>query len=226
MPDIKGNIIQVKERIAAAAGKSGRSSEEITIVAVTKTVEVERIKEAIAGGITDIGENYLQEAQSKWLELKKSVKWHFIGHLQRNKVKAAVEFVDLIHSVDSFELAAEIGKRSLAIGREIPVLIEVNCAGEKSKCGVEPDGALFLAEKIAAIPGIKLCGLMAIPPFSYNPQDSRPFFANLRNIFNKLPEENRQHLSMGMSGDFEIAIEEGATIVRIGTAIFGPRNYG
>jgi pyridoxal phosphate enzyme (YggS family) len=191
-------------------------------VAVTKTVGADRIREAIAAGVTDIGENYLQEAQEKWLELREAARWHFIGHLQRNKVKPAVEFFDVIQSVDSLVLAAEIGRRALAAERHVDVLIEVNAAGEEQKFGVTPDRALDLAGEVAGVEGIRLRGFMGMTPFVDDPELTRPYLAKLRSLFERLPPEHRAHLSMGMTQDYEVAIEEGATMVRIGTAIFGP----
>lgn len=223
MGQIADNLARVRERVRAAAEKSGRAASSVTLVAVTKTVDVARVREAIEAGVSDIGENYVQEAQSKWLELRDAVRWHFIGHLQRNKVKAAVEFVDLIQSVDSLELAAEIGKRSEAIGRVADVLVEVNLAGEASKFGVPPDQAVDFAGRVSAIGGIRLLGLMGMTPLAADPELSRPYFRGLRSLFDKLPPDRRVQLSMGMTQDFEVAIEEGATMVRIGTAVFGAR---
>ena len=220
---IVDNLARVREKIASAAERSGRAAEGITLVAVTKKVGVDRIREAIAAGITDIGENYVQEAQEKWLDLREVARWHFIGHLQRNKVKAAVEFFNMIQSVDSLALAMEIGRRALAAKRHVDVLIEVNAAGEAQKFGVPPDQALDLAGEVAGVEGIRLRGLMGMTPFVEDPELTRPYFAKLRSLFEQLPLEHREHLSMGMTQDFEVAIEEGATMVRIGTAIFGPR---
>ena len=221
---IADNLARVREKMASAAERSGRAAEGITLVAVTKMVGAERIREAIAAGITDVGENYVQEAQDKWLELPRfSGRWHFIGHLQRNKVKAAVEFFNMIQSVDSLALAMEIGRRALAAKRRVDVLIEVNAAGEVQKFGAPPDQALDLAGEVAGVEGIRLCGFMGMTPFVEDPELTRPYLARLRILFERLPPEHREHLSMGMTQDFEVAIEEGATMVRIGTAIFGPR---
>jgi len=220
---IAQNLTRVRDRIAGAVERSGRDAGDVVLVAVTKTVDAFRVREAIAAGITDIGENYVQEAQAKWLELRGSAKWHFIGHLQRNKVKAAVEFVDMVHSVDSLALAQEIGKRARAIGRRIDALVEVNVAGEAQKFGTPSDQALELANEVASVEGIRFCGFMGMTPLVEDPELTRPYFAGLRSLFDRLPPEHRLHLSMGMTQDFEVAIEEGATMVRIGTAIFGAR---
>ena len=217
------NLARVWEKIDAAAKRSGRGREEVTLVAVTKMVGADRIREAIMAGVTDIGENYVQEAQEKWIELREAARWHFIGHLQRNKAKAAVEFFDMIQSVDSIALAKEIGRRARAIDKCIDVLVEVNVAGEAAKFGISPDQSLDFAGEVAGVDGIRLCGLMGMAPFVDDPELTRPYFSLLRRLFENLPPENRVHLSMGMTQDFEVAIEEGATMVRIGTAIFGLR---
>ena len=223
MTVIAQNLARVWKKIEAAAKRSGRGREEVTLVAVTKKVGVDRIREAIAAGVTDIGENYVQEAQEKWIELREAARWHFIGHLQRNKAKAAVEFFDMIHSVDSIALATEIGRRARALDKRVDVLIEVNVAGEAAKFGAPPDETLDFAGEVAEVDGIRLRGLMGMAPFVDDPELTRPYFSLLRRLFDKLPPENRIYLSMGMTQDFEVAIEEGATMVRIGTAIFGLR---
>ena len=223
MTVIVENLVRLRERIAAAAARSERTAEDVTLVAVTKTVGIDRIRDAMAAGAAEIGENYVQEAQGKWLELRDAVRWHFIGHLQRNKAKAAVEFFDTIQSVDSLALAQEIGRRAQAANRRIDVLVEVNIAGEATKYGASPEEALGLAGEIAGLEGIRLRGLMGMAPFVENPESVRPCFRLLRSLFEKLPAENRGWLSMGMTQDFEVAIEEGSNMVRIGTAIFGPR---
>lgn len=223
MSSIAENLRSVEERIDSAARKSGRRREQIRLVAVTKTRSVDEIREAIACGATDIGENYVQEAGDKYAQIGDVVRWHMIGHLQRNKARHAVEFFSLIHSVDSVELAKEIGRRAEAIGKTIDVLVEVRISGEATKFGVDPEGALSLVDNIVEVSGIRLCGLMGMAPFVENPEDARPHFAKLRQIWEKLPDEQRLYLSMGMTSDFEVAIEEGANMVRIGTAIFGPR---
>ena len=223
MSDIAENLGVVKERIAQAARRSGRRPEDVTLVAVTKTVDIGRVREAVAAGAADVGENYVQEAAEKWSRIGAAVRWHFIGHLQRNKAKHAVEMFDLVHSVDSLALAEELGRRAVAAGRTIAVLIEVNAAGEESKFGVEPKDVRELALRIAEVQGLRPLGLMGMTPFVSDPEESRPYFARLKEIWDRLPDEQRQCLSMGMTQDFEVAIEEGANVVRVGTAIFGPR---
>lgn len=220
---IAENLENVRKRIARAAERSGRSPEDIRLVAVTKTVSVEAIREAIAAGVTDVGENYVQDALPKWQEIGDKVRWHFIGHLQSNKAKQAVKMFSLIQSVDSIKLAEEIGKRAKDIGLCAEVLIEVNLAKEASKFGVAPEDAAEFAKEVSRVTGVKLVGLMGMAPFVDNPETVRPYFAHLKKIWDELPEEQRIWLSMGMSSDFETAIEEGSNMVRIGTAIFGPR---
>lgn len=224
LANIAENLAVVRERIALSAGKSGRNAEDVTLVVVTKTIDVPRILEAIAAGATDIGENYIQEADEKWQEIGSKARWHFIGHLQTNKAKQAVRIFSLIQSVDSLHLAQEIGKRALALGKTIDVLMEVKISGEETKFGASPDDVLRLTEDIASVDGVRLQGLMGMAPFVADPEEARPYFARLRAIWEKLPNEQRQWLSMGMSHDFDIAIEEGSNMVRIGTAIFGPRS--
>jgi len=223
---ISDNLLDIHERIRKAAKRAGRDPGEVTVIAVTKTVEPRRIKEAISAGQRVFGENYVQEAQEKMGKFKeKSLKWHFIGHLQKNKAKIAVDIFDLIHTVDSVELATELNKRAKG---PVEVLIEVNIAREKTKAGVDPDGAVKLAKAVSAMPNLKLRGLMAIPPSFEQPEMSRPYFAMVRRLAERINKERfpgvyLRDLSMGMSGDFEVAIEEGATMVRLGTAIFGTR---
>lgn len=223
MATIAENLNYVREKVAQAAEKSGRKAEDVTLVVVTKTIDIPRIREAIAAGATDIGENYIQETDEKWTEIGPIVRWHFIGHLQSNKAKQAVKMFSLIQSIDSLSLAQEIGKRALALGKTIDVLIEVNIAGEETKFGTKPEEVLSLAEEIASVDGVNLQGLMGMAPFVADPEEARKYFARLRDIWNKLPKEQRRWLSMGMSHDFEVAIEEGSNMVRVGTAIFGPR---
>ncbi|MCE5322835.1 YggS family pyridoxal phosphate-dependent enzyme [bacterium] len=220
---IENNLRLVRDRIDSAARRAGRSGSDVTLVVVTKTRSIDEIRQAVECGATDIGENYVQESEEKFSTLGKVAKWHMIGHLQRNKARHVVEFADLIHSVDNEALAKEIGRRAEAIGRIIDVLIEVNISGEESKFGVEPDEALRLAERIAEITGIRLCGLMGMAPFLPDAEGTRPYFRKLKQAWDKLPDEQRLYLSMGMTHDFEIAVEEGSNMVRIGTAIFGPR---
>lgn len=223
MSHIVENLHSIENRIESAARRSGRKREDITLVVVTKTRGVDEIREAIEGGAEEIGENYVQEAEEKFSILGHAARWHMIGHLQRNKARHVVEFADMIHSVDNEPLAREIGRRAEAIGRTIDVLIEVNISGEESKFGVEPDKVLDFARQITGISGIKICGLMGMAPNLADPEDTRPYFKRLKQIWDKLPDEQRLYLSMGMTNDFEMAIEEGANMVRIGTAVFGPR---
>jgi hypothetical protein len=220
---IANNIAKVRERISAAAHRAGVDESGITLIAVTKTMDTDTVREAIEAGATDIGENYVQESVAKFGEIGPVVRWHMIGHLQTNKVRQVVPIFDLIHSVDSLELALEIGKRSENIAKRMPVLVEVNISGEESKFGVEPDQAGDFCAQIASIEGIELCGLMGMAPFVDDPDAVRRSFRRLRKLWEELPEPNRRYLSMGMTSDFEIAIEEGSNMVRVGTAIFGPR---
>jgi pyridoxal phosphate enzyme (YggS family) len=221
--DIARNVEAVRERIARACARAGRSVEEIILVAVSKTVDVSRIEQAIAAGVEHFGENYYQEAREKIPLIQAPVHWHFIGHLQKNKARGVVPLFEWIHTVDDEELAREIDRRAERAGKRQRVLIEVNIAGEPQKYGVPPDEVLVLAERIAQLRHVKLEGLMAMAPLLEQPEQARPYFAKLRRLFERLPEANRLHLSMGMTQDFEVAIEEGATMVRIGTAIFGAR---
>lgn len=199
--------------------------EGITLVAATKTRSVEEIKEAIECGITDIGENYVQEAEKKFSEIGKTVRWHLIGHLQKNKVKKAVKIFDIIETVDSFEIASEISKN---VQSPYPVLIEVNSAKEPQKAGVFPEEVEELIIKISGLPNIIVQGIMTMGPFVENPEQIRTYFRLTKNLFDsckklKLSNVEMKILSMGMSDTWRIAIEEGATCIRIGTAIFGPR---
>ena len=220
---IAENLTRVRERIAAAASKAGADPTAIALVAVTKTVDVPQIQEAIRAGVTDIGENYVQDSAAKFEVIGRAVRWHMIGHLQTNKVKQAVPIYDLIQSVDSISLAKEIGKRSAAAGEVSQVLVEVNISGEASKFGVNCCEALSLCHQVSGIEGIEPVGLMGIAPFVDDSDVIRRSFARLKELWDKLPNQHREWLSMGMSSDFEIAIEEGSNMVRVGTAIFGPR---
>lgn len=229
MGGIRENITAVKERIAEAASRSGGNPEGITLVAVTKAVETHRIREGIAAGLTVFGENRVQEAAGKVLEIGHGVRWHMIGHLQTNKVKRAVELFDLIQSVDSLHLAREIERRASAIGRRIPVLLQVDLAGEETKFGFTPEELLRDLEEVAGCSHIEVSGLMTIPPLSPDPEESRPYFRQLAQLRETivarcLGDVYMDILSMGMSQDYEVAVEEGATMVRIGTALFGVRH--
>jgi len=225
MSSVKENLLRVMERIEKAARKAGRDAKEVKLVAVSKTVEVARIKEAIEAGVTILGENYVQEAQKKIEEIGKPVFWHFIGHLQSNKAKYVVRLFDMIHSVDSIPLAEELNRRAEQAGQVIKAMIEVNLSKEATKFGTDEEMLWNLARRIQNLKHVSLEGLMTMPPYFDSPEMSRPYYVALRELKEKMTREgiSLQDLSMGMSNDFEIAIEEGATFVRVGTAIFGPR---
>jgi hypothetical protein len=225
MSAIRDNIMRVSERIERAARRAGRDPKSIRLVAVSKTVDTGRIREAIDAGVSILGENYVQEAQRKIEEIGHPVSWHFIGHLQTNKAKAAVRLFDAVHSVDSPALAEELNRRAEQGGRVLPVLIEVNLSGESTKFGADEERVWTLAQKILDLKHLSLQGLMTMPPYFEEPEMSRPYFVRLRDLRDRMVREGipLKELSMGMSNDFEIAIEEGATYVRVGTAIFGPR---
>ena len=220
---IADNVLRVRERIAAAAERAGTDPRNVTLVAVTKTVDAAAIEQAIAAGVTDIGENYVQDSVAKYAVIGARVRWHMIGHLQRNKAGHAVRVFDLIQSVDSLQLAREISKRAVSMSKVQDVLVEVNISGEGSKTGTAPGEALELAGNSAALPGVRVLGMMGIAPFTGDEAAVRRSFASLRELWDQLPAENRRWLSMGMTSDFEAAIEEGSNMVRVGTAIFGPR---
>jgi pyridoxal phosphate enzyme (YggS family) len=220
MTDIGVNLDRVRDRVARAAERSGRRASDVLLIGVSKTIDVARIRQAIEAGVPALGENRVQEAKEKVAELGRPVPWHLIGHLQTNKVRDALELFDVIHSLDRLDLARELDKRARARARTVDVLVEVNLAGETSKGGVAPEGLGELLDAVAKMSSLTVKGLMAIPPEAKQPDDSRGWFRALR----KLGERHGfGELSMGMSGDFEVAIEEGATMVRVGTAIFGPR---
>ena len=225
MSEITDNLQRVRERIEGAARRAGRDPKEISLVAVSKTVEVERIREAIETGVTILGENYVQEAQKKIEQIGKAVSWHFIGHLQSNKAKYAVNLFEAIHSLDSIPLAEELNRRAEKADRKIPVMIEVNLSGEPTKFGTEEERVFGIAKKVLDLGNLSLDGLMTMPPYFDDPEMNRPFFERLRVLKDKMAKEGipMKELSMGMSNDFEVAIEEGATYVRVGTAIFGAR---
>ncbi|HZT71860.1 MAG TPA: YggS family pyridoxal phosphate-dependent enzyme [Terriglobia bacterium] len=226
---IAENIARVRERVHRACERAGRPPESVRLVAVTKTVPPEAIRLAYAAGVRDFGENRVQEAAAKRPQLHDlDAVWHLIGHLQSNKAKHACQLFSWVHSVDSVHIAQRMDHFAAALGKKMPVLIEVHLGGEASKFGVEEAGLMALAEQVGAMPSLELRGLMTVPPFFENAEDVRPFFRRLRELASrleslKLPGVSMRELSMGMSHDFEIAIEEGATMVRIGTAIFGER---
>lgn len=222
------NFKIVMDRIGAAAKRTGRDPSSVRLVTVTKTVDHDRVREAIAAGAAILGENRVQDAKEKIEALGKVASWHLIGHLQTNKSKYAVKLFDLIHSVDNLELAKEIDKQAAKVGKVQDVLIEVSIAGEAAKAGVRIGDTVRLVGEAAGLKHIRVLGLMTMPPLSYDPEDSRPYFRKLRDLADAVRKEgiagiSMNELSMGMSGDFEVAIEEGATLVRVGTAIFGAR---
>lgn len=226
-PDIRANLSAVERRLAEAARRSGRREDAVLLVAVSKTIDVEGVRAAIAAGVPALGENRVQEAREKIAAIGRPRPWHLIGHLQTNKVRDALACFDLIESVDRIPLAEALSARAVHDGRRADVLVQVNVAAEPQKGGVRPEELRPALERIGALPGLRVRGLMTIPPLPRDPEDSRPHYREMR----KLLEAARSwgvgadftELSMGMSGDFEVGIEEGATIVRVGTAIFGPR---
>jgi pyridoxal phosphate enzyme (YggS family) len=218
------NIERIEEFIHAAARRSGRQPEDIRLVAVTKLVEADRVRAAVALGVREIGENYVQEAVAKLPTLAGlPITRHFIGHLQRNKVSRTLELFDMVQSVDNLPLAQSLSRRAEAMGRELEVLLEVSLQGSDTRAGVAPEGTLALVEQVAPLAGLRLTGLMGIAPLGATSDETRQAFRQLRRLFDRLPAPHRQTLSMGMTGDFEMAIEEGSTMVRIGTGIFGER---
>ena len=228
MSEVKENILRIRERIAAAAARAGRDPAGVRLMGVTKTVGDDRILQAIEAGIDIIGENYVQEAKRKIELMGKSAEWHFIGHLQTNKAKYAVRLFDMIHSVNRMSLAEELNRRAAAAGVVLRVLIEVNLGGEESKSGAPPEEAAALIRAVAQMANLSIRGLMTMAPWYDDPEKARPCFAGLRALRDRIVAENipnvdLRELSMGMTDDFEVAVEEGSTIVRIGRAIFGER---
>lgn len=230
MNTIACNIQLIRERIARAAAACGRSPEEIALLAISKTFPNEYISEAVKAGVHKFGENRVQEAEGKipcFREIPK-LEWHLVGHLQSNKTRRAAELFDVIHSLDSVTLAAKLNQASLEMGKTLSVLLQVDLGGEETKFGAEPAQIREIIEAMSSFRGIRLDGLMTIPPFFEDPEQARPYFVKLCELRETLESEQpgclgQRHLSMGMSNDFEAAIREGATIVRIGTAIFGSR---
>jgi pyridoxal phosphate enzyme (YggS family) len=216
---IADNLAAVEKRMRAACERSGRKRDTVTVVAVSKTFPAARIDEAIAAGVTHVGENRVQEARDKKPQVSGAARWHLIGHLQSNKAKDAVRLFDVIETVDSVELAEKIARAAETAGKAQDVLLQVNVGDESQKSGVAPADVESVWRQVRALKGLRLLGLMAIPPIGL-PEETRPHFRRLRTIGDQIGVE---HLSMGMSEDFEIAIEEGSTMVRIGRAIFGPR---
>lgn len=228
---IKENLARVHENIKIACQKSGRKPEEVTLISVSKTKPVAMLKEAYQAGSHEFGENKVQEIMDKYPQLPTDIRWHMIGHLQRNKVKYIIDKVCLIHSVDSLRLAEEISIQAEKKQVEIDILVEVNIAQEESKFGTSREEAVLLVEEIAKLPHIHIRGLMTIAPFVENPEDNREYFRQIRELSVDIRQKNIDNvnmsvLSMGMTGDYMVAIEEGATMVRVGTGIFGERNKG
>ncbi len=229
MSSVKDNIARVQDRIAAACHRAGRKPEEVRLIAVTKTVDAGKVREAYEAGLRDFGENRVQEAAAKRPALADlDANWHLIGHLQSNKAKAAAELFGWIHSVDSIRLAERINHAAQSRGTPLPILLQVNLAQEETKSGVNESEMKGTIENLLSFKGLDLRGLMLIPPMSENPEVSRPWFQRLRRLTEEIrlsgfPRTPLTELSMGMSHDFEVAIEEGATMVRVGTAIFGER---
>lgn len=225
MAAISDNLKRVQGLVARAAERSGRSADAITLIVVSKTWPANVVQEAVDAGAVVLGENRVQEIQQKYSEITGSVSWHLIGHLQRNKVKVVLPLVDMIHSVDSLRLATEISTRSAENNQTTQVLVQVNTSGEDSKYGVSPDMASDFVGQVDALDGIDVAGIMTIGVFDPDPETARPNFVALREVRDRIvgywPQAST--LSMGMTNDFEVAIEEGATMVRVGTAIFGRR---
>ena len=224
---VPDNVKEVRERIKAAAARAGRRWEDILLVAVSKTINTETVREALAAGVRVLGENRPQELLQKYDELATSAEWHMIGHLQTNKVNKLIDKVALIHSLDSWRLAEAISRSAVERDLKMRVLIQVNVAGETSKYGISPQETADFLVAAAALPGLRVCGLMTIAPWVSQPEEVRPVFRQLAEMAKSLKRfpaaDHMDYLSMGMSGDFEVAIEEGANIVRVGTAIFGGR---
>ncbi|MCI0484429.1 MAG: YggS family pyridoxal phosphate-dependent enzyme [candidate division NC10 bacterium] len=227
---IKERVETVRARIAAAALRTGRDPGQVLVVAVAKGFPVSTIEEAIAAGISDIGENRVQEAKAKIAEINAPCRWHMVGHLQTNKARLAVRLFEWIHSLDSWRLAQELDRAGSTLGKRVRTLIEVNVADEPTKTGVTAIELLPLLDRVGSLPQVSIEGLMAMPPFDLDPDRVRPYFRRLTRLreeaASRFPELSLRHLSMGMSHDFEVAVEEGATMVRIGTAIFGARPQG
>jgi PLP dependent protein len=229
MVDVAANYKNLLDRIGEAAAKAARPARQIKLLAASKAQSIEAIRAAVDVGVTLIGENYVQEAEPKKRQISAPIEWHMIGHLQRNKVKAAVEIFDVIESLDSLALARELDKEGRRRGKIIRALVEVNLGGEESKSGMAGHNVAALLKEAATFANLRIEGLMTVPPFKENLDEARPYFRALRELKDKLlalnlPRVGLNELSMGMTHDFTVAIEEGATIVRIGTALFGPRS--
>lgn len=227
---LKDALIEVENNILDACERSGRNPEKVTLIAVSKTKPVEMLQEVYNEGIRDFGENYVQELADKIEIMPKDIRWHMIGHLQRNKVKYLVGKVACIHSVDSLRLAEVINERSIKLGVVTEIMAEVNIAGEESKFGFTRDEVFDFAEKVSTMEGVKLVGLMTSAPYVNDPEENRQYFREMKSLSVDINEKNINNiniteLSMGMTNDYIVAVEEGATHVRVGTAIFGARNY-
>lgn len=224
------NLQTVEEKITSACARAGRNRDDVTLIAVSKTKPVSMLQEAYDLGVRVFGENKVQEIREKYEVLPKDIEWHMIGHLQTNKVKYIIDKVSLIHSVDSLKLAEVIEREAEKQNKIVDILLEVNVAGEESKFGLKPDDVIPMVEKIEKYSHLRMRGLMTIAPFVNNPEKNRGIFADLQKLYVDIKDKNIDNgnvsiLSMGMTNDYEVAIEEGATMVRIGTGIFGARNY-
>lgn len=227
---LQENLLKVQENIRNACEKAGRDVSEVILIAVSKTKPVSMLKEVYDAGIRQFGENKVQELTEKEEQLPKDIRWHMIGHLQRNKVKYIIGKTALIHSVDSLRLAEEISRQSIKQQVITDILVEINIAGEESKFGISNQEAMALVSEIAALPGIHIRGLMTIAPFVSNGEENRVYFRKMKDLSVDIMKQNIDNvnmdiLSMGMTGDYTVAIEEGSTMVRVGTGIFGERNY-
>lgn len=229
MSNIVANVEQIRQRVAAAALRAGRNPADVTIIAVSKTRTIDEIRQVLAAGLTHLGENRVQELKEKWPAIEGSATWHLIGSLQTNKAKQALDMADLIHSLDRLSLADELTRLAGRRGVPCKALVEVNVSGEESKHGVSPADLRSLLQAISDGGNVLVQGLMTMAPLDTDPETARPHFRRLRQLADEvkawgLPGITMEHLSMGMSGDFEVAVEEGATLVRVGTAIFGARS--
>ncbi|SRR6056297_498028 len=226
---IKINLEHIEKRIVDICNKNGIERNKIQLIAVTKTIGVERIKEAIKSGVDVLGENKAQEIVEKYDEIEEKVKWHMIGHLQRNKVKYIIDKVEMVHSLDSMKLAVEIDKRAAKTGKKMDCLIQINIGGEESKSGIDYDDAESFLNEAGSLDNVRILGFMAIAPYIEDKEKVRPYFKKMNELFERMKmkghEDQMLYLSMGMTHDFETAIEEGANMVRIGTGIFGERDY-
>ena len=225
---ISRRLEEVRARMGKAARRVGRDPGRIRLIAVSKTKPVPMIREAVAAGVTDLGENYIQEAREKIPQVAGDVHWHFIGHLQTNKAKYAARLFDWVHTIDRKEIADALNRRAAMEGRVLKVLIEVNVGKEATKSGVMEEELMPLVEHVAPLPSLSLRGLMVIPPLALDPEEARGYFVKTRRLAEQvaargIPGVAMSELSMGMTADFEVAIEEGSTMIRVGTAIFGPR---